>query len=317
MWLRMAWRTRLQWKVSSRVHSMRTGLPPAERLVERVLLVAEAAAYVGLYYAHVAPGPAQRLAHDAPDDVRYLRRGHDRDAPAVHVGPAVVVFDVAVLHGGRIVPALDPDEPGLLDGAFKVAGAYAGMAQDIARESLVQLRRAGLHGLLRVEDEGQLLVLDLYLPQGLRRRELVHSHDHGHVVAPEAHVVGEQQAVRDVLMLRLGGPGVARRWKVVFRHVKAGEDGLDAVHLPGPFRVDGLHPRVRALGVQHLCDQGVPVTEVGRVLCPACGLVFCVYAWHTFACIAQNAAPPFKQILYISPPVLASSIGVLDGLFGI
>ena len=47
--------------------------PGAERLIERVLLVAEAAAYVGLYYPHLAPGYAQRLTHDAAHDVRYLR----------------------------------------------------------------------------------------------------------------------------------------------------------------------------------------------------------------------------------------------------
>ena len=135
--------------------------PGAERLIERVLLVAEAAAYVGLYDAHLAPGYAQRLADDAPHDVRYLRRGDHHHAAVLHIGPAVVVLYMAVLDGGRVVPALDLDEPRLLDGLGVIARADAAVAEDVVLKALVQLRRALAHRLLHVEDEGQLLILHL------------------------------------------------------------------------------------------------------------------------------------------------------------
>ena len=46
--------------------------PCAQGLVEGVLLVAEAAAYVGLYYPYIRPGAAQRLSHNAADYMGYL-----------------------------------------------------------------------------------------------------------------------------------------------------------------------------------------------------------------------------------------------------
>ena len=92
------------------------GAPRAQWLVERVLLVAKAAADVRLDDAHVCPRTPKRLTDDAADDVRNLRGGKDDDAPVFLVGIAAVVFNVAVLHGGGIVPALDLDESGLLNG---------------------------------------------------------------------------------------------------------------------------------------------------------------------------------------------------------
>ena len=54
----------------------------AQRLIQRVLLVAEAAADIRLDDAYLAPGDAESLPDDAADDVRDLCGGVDDDAPA-------------------------------------------------------------------------------------------------------------------------------------------------------------------------------------------------------------------------------------------
>ena len=84
-------------------------------------VVAKAAADVRLDDAHVCPRTPKRLTDDAADDVRNLRGGNDDDAPVFLVGIAAVVFNVAVLHGGGIVPALDLDESGLLNGLLIIS----------------------------------------------------------------------------------------------------------------------------------------------------------------------------------------------------
>ena len=50
-----------------------------------------------------------RSAHPA-DNVGNLGGGGDGDPVPLHIGGAHVVFNVAVLHGGGVVPALHPDE---------------------------------------------------------------------------------------------------------------------------------------------------------------------------------------------------------------
>src|SRR5699024_11385469 len=84
--------------------------PGAQGLVEGVVLVAEAAADVGLDDAHLAPGDSQRLADHAADDVGHLGGGGDDDAACLHLGKADVIFNVAVLNGGGVVPALYFDQ---------------------------------------------------------------------------------------------------------------------------------------------------------------------------------------------------------------
>ena len=61
-------------------------------------------------------GIPKRLAHDPADDVGDLGGGDHDDPPRLHVGEADVVFNVAVLDGGGVVPALHLDEARLLDG---------------------------------------------------------------------------------------------------------------------------------------------------------------------------------------------------------
>ena len=97
------------------------GAPSAKRLIERVLLVAEAAADIGLDDLNVCPRSSQRLTDDPADDVGDLRRGNDGDAAVFAVGKAAVVFNVAVLHHRRFIPALDLDEAGLFDRLLIIA----------------------------------------------------------------------------------------------------------------------------------------------------------------------------------------------------
>ena len=128
--------------------------PGAQRLVQYVLLVAETAADVGLDDPDPAPVHAQRLSDDAPDDVGDLGGGHDVDLVPLHVGIADEVFDVAVLHHRRLVPALDLFKPRLADGLPVVADPDLRVLQDVVGIVPMQLGRAVLHGLLHVQHEG-------------------------------------------------------------------------------------------------------------------------------------------------------------------
>ena len=103
------------------------GAPSAQRLIERILLVAEAAADVGLDNADVGPRTAQRLTYHTANDVGDLGRGHHRHATVLLVCKAAEVLNVAVLHTGRIVPALHPNEAGLCDSGGVIALAHIGV----------------------------------------------------------------------------------------------------------------------------------------------------------------------------------------------
>ena len=263
----------------------------AQRLIQRVLLVAEAAADIRLDDADLAPGDAESLPDDAADDVRDLRGGVDDDAPGLHGGEAHVVFDVAVLHGRRVVPALDLDKARLAAGLLIVAVADGRVGEDVVREFLVQQRGIGLHGLLHVQHEGIFLIFHAQRAQGLRGGDLILRDDGGDVIAVEAHAGRQQQAVGDVLMVRIGRPRMACRGEFDLRHVKAGDDLHDALDLLGGARVDGLDHAVCDGRMQHARDERTAVTEVIAVLCaPGC-LVECV---HTADALANlHGGPSF------------------------
>ena len=85
----------------------RFGTPGTERFVQDVLLVAEAAADIGLDDMDITPRTVQRLTDDTAYDVGDLG-ARDDDQPAVfRIGKAAVVFDVTVLDGRHLIPALD------------------------------------------------------------------------------------------------------------------------------------------------------------------------------------------------------------------
>ena len=105
----------------SRVQSGLTRRPPdggevgAQQLIRRVLLVAEAAADMRLDDAYLAPGDAEPCPTTRRTMCGICVEVND-DAPGLHGGEAHVVFDVAMLHGRRVVPALDLDKARLAAG---------------------------------------------------------------------------------------------------------------------------------------------------------------------------------------------------------
>ena len=225
------------------------GAPRAQWLVERVLLVAKAAADVGLDDAHVCPRTPKRLTDNAADDVRDLRGGNDDDAPVFLVGIAAVVFNVAVLHGGSIVPALDLDESGLLNGLLIISLADIRVLQDIPREIFVDAGRVGLHGLLHVEHKREFLIFDLQRAHALHGRDLILRNDDRDVVAVVAHMAVQKIAVGHVLMPRVHRPGMARRREAVLRHVEAGQHLHNAGDGLRRGLVDGFDKSVRDGGM--------------------------------------------------------------------
>ena len=247
--------------------------PGAQRLIQRVLLVAEAAADVRLDDADIAPRTAQGLSDDAAYDVRDLRgAGHD-EAAVFLIAEAAVILDVAVLHGGRFVPALDLDEARLLDRLGVIARRCGRMLEDVVGERLVQLRRAGLHGLLHVEHERQLLILDLDGAHGLHGRDLVLGDDSADIVAVIAHVPVEQVPVGNVLMGRVHRPRVASCGERDIRYVEAGQDLDNAGNFLGLADVDRLDEAVRNGRMLDSDEQRILRGQIIIVFCPAGRLV--------------------------------------------
>ena len=272
------------------------GTPGTQRLVQRVLLVAEATADVGLDDLNIRPGTAQRLSHHPADDMGDLGGGHHHDAAVLLIGEAAVVFDVAVLHGGRVVPALDLDEARLLNGGLIVTLLHVGVLEDVAGVVLVELGRAVLHGLLHVQHKGQLVVLHLQRPDALHGGHLVLGDDHRHIVAVIPHMTVQQIAVSHVLVAGVHGPGMARRGEAVLRHVEAGQH-LD--HAGDGLRrrlVDGLD---EAVGDGRMPDAGVQRPRRHTVLVifrPPGGLVKGVHADLALSHLAHMRMPPVCNV---------------------
>ena len=103
------------------------GAPRAQRLIQHVLLIAEAAADVGLDDLNVRPRAAERLTHGAADDVRDLGGGDHHNASVLLIGEAAEVLDVAVLHRGSVVPLVDANQARLLNGGLIVALFHVGV----------------------------------------------------------------------------------------------------------------------------------------------------------------------------------------------
>ena len=259
------------------------GKPCGQRFIQRILLVAEAAADVGLDDADAAPGNVQRLSDGAAHDVRDLRRGNDDDLACFLIGVDDVIFNMAVLHGGGVVPLVHADEPRLLDGFGIVADADVAVMQNIMRKFLMKLRLAVLHGLLHVQNEGKLLVFHADLARGLRCGDLI-LRDHGRdIVAVIAHMAVQQAAVSDVLMRRLHRPRVTGGRELDVRHVEAGEDAHDARHLLCLGNIHGLDIAVGNGGADDSRDQCASVAQVVCVLCAACRFVESVNARDAFS----------------------------------
>ena len=198
------------------------GAPGGQWLIQGILLVAEAAADVGLDDPDSAPGQTQRLPADTADDVGNLGGGNDNDPAVFLIGVAAVVFNVAVLHGGGVVPAFDFDEARLLNGLLVITLAAVRMHDDVAGAFLVNGRQGRVHCLLHIQHHGQRVIINFHQPDCLIGGNFVFRNHHGHIVAVVADVAVEQLAVSGVLMVGIGGPGMAGRGELNIGNVKAG-----------------------------------------------------------------------------------------------
>ena len=222
-------------------------------------------------------------------------RHHD-DTAVFLIGKAAVVLDVAVLHSRRVVPALHLDEPRLLNGGLIVALADIGVLEDVVGISLMELGRAGLHGLLHVQHEGKLIILHLQGADALHSGHLILGDDHGDIIAVVAHMTVQQVAVSHILMAGIHGPGVARRGEAVLRHVEAGQylhhagDGLRRR------LVDGLDEAVGDGGVLYAHIQRVARHTVLVVFCPPGGLVKGVHTDLALSHLTHSRQPPVAKL---------------------
>ena len=198
--------------------------------------------------------------------------GHDQTAVFL-VAEAAVVLDVAVLDGRRVIPSLDPDEARLLDGLLIVAGSGGRVLEDVVGESLMQLGRARLHGLLRVQNERQFLIFDLDGAHGLHGGDLILGDNGADIVAVIAHVLIEQMPVGNVLMRRIHRPRVAGGREREIWHVEAGQDLHDAGDLFGLADIDRLDKAVGDGGMLDPDEQCVLRGQIIIVFCPAGRLV--------------------------------------------
>ena len=272
------------------------GAPGAQGLIQGVLFVAEAAADVGLDDLNVRPGTAQGLAHDAADDMGDLGGRHHDDTAVFLIGEAAVVLDVAVLHGRRVVPALHLDESWLLNGSLIVALADIGVLEDVVGISLMELGRAGLHGLLHVQHEGKLIILHLQGADALHGGHLILGDDHGDIIAVVAHMAVQQVAVGHVLMAGIHGPGVARRGEAVLRHVEAGQYLHHALDRLSRGRVNGLDVAVGDSGVLDAGIQRARRHTVLVVFCPPGGLVKGVHTDLALSHLTHSRQPPVAKL---------------------
>ena len=272
--------------------------PGAQRLVQGVLLIAEAAADIGLDDLNIRPRAAQGLPHDPADDMGDLG-GTDHHYPAVFlVSVAAVVLNVAVLDRGGLIPALHFNQTRLLNGGGIVALADVRVFEDISGIIFVDLRRVRLHGLLSVQHEGQFLILHLQRPDTLHGRHLVLRDDHSHIVAVVADMAVQQVAVRHILMTGVHGPGMARRGKRNIRYVKAGQHLHHAVDGLRRRRIHGLHEAVGDLRVLDPDVQSTGRHPVLVVFCAAGHLVKGIHTGHAFSyCYAHGASLLLSLIL--------------------
>ena len=80
----------------------------AQRLVQSILL-AEAPAYVGLYYSYLAPINAERLSYYSADYMRNLGRRYNGDFSGFLFCIADMIFDMTMLDCGSIIPVIKLD----------------------------------------------------------------------------------------------------------------------------------------------------------------------------------------------------------------
>ena len=193
---------------------------------------------------------------------------------------------MAVLYGGRLIPALDLDKAGLLYSLGVVALLNGGVLEYVIRAAIVELWGAVLHGLLCIQHERQLFIFHLDGANGLHRRDLIFRNDRAHIVAVVAHMPVQQIAVGDVLMSGVHRPRVARRRERDIRNVEAGEDLHHTLDLFRLAQIDRLHEAVRNCRVLDAHIQRIRRHQILIIFCSAGRLVKGV---HTDFAVSYDA----------------------------
>ena len=241
--------------------------PGTEGLIKDVLFVAETASNIGLDHPDPAPVNAQSLSHGTPDDMGDLRGCDHVDPASLHKGIADKVFYMAVLDNRGLIPALHLDQTRFLDRLLIVSQPGLRMFEDIVGILFMQQGSSVLHGLLHIQHKGVLFVLHPDQAQSLRGGDLVLRHDSSDIVSCETDPVCQDQAVRDVLMRRICGPGVAGCRKIVLLfEIKAGQDPDHAGNLFRLRCINGNDSSVGNGGMQYPGNIGAAVAQVISIL---------------------------------------------------
>ena len=157
------------------------------------------------------------------------------------------------------------------------------MRKYVVFEVFVQLRRAVLHCLKLIKDEGKLLILHLYLAHCLNGGYLVLCYNGGDIVAIIAHMAIKKKPVRHVLMVRVGAPRMPRSRERYIRHVEAGDYFHHAWHLFSLARIYAFNIAVRDGGAHHLYYKRRTVGKIVGIFCASCYLVRRVYALYALS----------------------------------
>ena len=236
-------------------HAAAAQLPGEEGrqgLVYHVLLVAESAAQIGLDDPHIPHRHPDGIRQIPPQGMGGLGAGDHHHLPALHIGKAGRVLQMAgvdrghmegrSLHARHRVPGLkgergEMDLPLLVHGKVHPAELIGGI--------LLMEGRLRADGRLRRQHRGICLVLHADLLRRLGGVQRCVRHHGRHVVAIIPDPPGQDQPVLDIPMGGVQRLGVARSGELVVRHLEAGQHRHNAGH---GLCLRGVHPCHQAIG---------------------------------------------------------------------
>ena len=260
--------------------------PRAQRLIQDILLVAEAAADIRFFNPDLPPVHSNGLTDDPSHNMRDLGRRNQMEPFSLHLRVADKVFYMTVLDSGSFIPALYLDESGLLNRILIIAPVYTGVPEYIIGVCLMQLRRPVLHGLLRIQHKGILLITDPDQANSLSSSHFIFRNHCCDVISVEAHCVRQDQAVSHILMLRFHGPGVPGRGKIAFFfQVKTGEDPDHTFHFFRFRCIDRKNLAMCNRGMQYFGNVCSFIAEIVGISGPPGYFVVSIHTLNAFSSI--------------------------------
>jgi len=158
-------------------------------LDRHILAAAERAADGRIDDAHLFNGQVERMGNRLAIHMRPLARDlHGDAAVLIEVRDARLRLEIGVFLHRRLVSILDYDIR-RAESRVQVALTDAVAVRDVVGAMWMKLRRAGLHGLLRVQQQGQVLPFDADELERGPRLHLRLRDDECHLIADEAHDV--------------------------------------------------------------------------------------------------------------------------------